>query len=812
MLVAVALLSAHAALYYSDVAISSETARRVLLQQIKNITQRDARIDGEVLITVSLQPQLLAERIHVLDTQGSGPDDFITVSEARVQISLLSLLSGTIRLEEISAAHAVINLIRQKNGSRNWLFDHPEQPKKTGTAGDGITETAARRRITIHLFELTDVTINYHDESAGQEVVSRFSELRVDLTDTGKPHAEIKGTVQGYPYDIVLEAEPLEKLTRNEAWKLVGAGRAAHRKTRIDAVLQLNQQDVTGAFEIEVEDVDLGLLLEHTGIISVQAASSEIFRLSASFQGDSLSSLVEDTDFSVQLQRGYLRWKAISNDETRQLDFDKAELTASMNNPSRIHLDGRLSGELIRLDLLSNTLSDFIDKRKKLDVDLAAHIAGSDIGLKGALDLPLDMRLFRLDISLQGEDLEELNHILNSELPPFNNYSLNGSISSNEKGIVVKAADATIGDTHFFGSIIIDMIQPKPLWTINLDSRQLQLRNFEFIDENLASTGADRIKTSIQAPADEGRQQAGYRLKRLVSNPAMHFDLNVNADRVLAGGTALGGFSLKMKLRDDTLIVQDARLDVPGGKITTAASFSIDNDLITGAFKLDADKFESGTVVAYLTHGTRQGGKISAHVDLKLGGRRFDRLFDHATGKLDLAFWPRNIGTKVFDIWATNLFLLILPEIRKDHSRMNCMVALMSIDDGVMKEDFFAIDTTKVWITGNINVDFANEHISLSLYPRSKTARLFALQAPIRAEGTFDDIDLVTNPVDLIVAYLSFITSPLHVPARRIFDDVVPEDASAACEKFFDRAYVEQLKAKLEAEEQQEIEDLLNGD
>jgi hypothetical protein len=140
------------------------------------------------------------------------------------------------------------------------------------------------------------------------------------------------------------------------------------------------------------------------------------------------------------------------------------------------------------------------------------------------------------------------------------------------------------------------------------------------------------------------------------------------------------------------------------------------------------------------------------------------------------------------------------------------MVALMSIDDGVMKEDFFAIDTTKVWITGNINVDFANEHISLSLYPRSKTARLFALQAPIRAEGTFDDIDLVTNPVDLIVAYLSFITSPLHVPARRIFDDVVPEDASAACEKFFDRAYVEQLKAKLEAEEQQEIEDLLNGD
>jgi len=216
--------------------------------------------------------------------------------------------------------------------------------------------------------------------------------------------------------------------------------------------------------------------------------------------------------------------------------------------------------------------------------------------------------------------------------------------------------------------------------------------------------------------------------------------------------------------------------------------------------------------VRYFTPGSPQGGVISARIDLKLGGRDFSRLFDQATGKMDIALWPGNTKTQIFNMWASNLFLLILPEIKKKESRVNCLVALMDLDDGVMKEDFFGIDTTKVWMHGNINVNFVEELVSLSLYPRSKTARLFAVQAPIRAEGNFNDIRLITNPVDLTAAYVSFITSPLHVPARWLFGDKVPEDASAICEQFYDREYVKKLKEKLDAEEQKEIDEMLESD
>jgi len=71
-----------------DVSFTSDKARRVLLEQIKIFTQRDVRIDGEVQISVSLVPKLQVERIHIKNAEGFGDEDFIAVSEARVEISL----------------------------------------------------------------------------------------------------------------------------------------------------------------------------------------------------------------------------------------------------------------------------------------------------------------------------------------------------------------------------------------------------------------------------------------------------------------------------------------------------------------------------------------------------------------------------------------------------------------------------------------------------------------------------------------------------------------------------------------------------
>ena len=801
-------------LVYAGFSFTSDKAKAILLEQISILAQREAYIDGEVRVTISLFPELLVKRIHIENAEGYGKDDFIALSETRVQLSLLSLLGGSIEVTEFVANQAHIGLIMKADGSYNWSFDHLlKPPERMSEAGEKARKNAkATRRISVDRLVLTDIMVRYVDEADNRIINKHFVELLVDLEDTAEPQAVITGTLQDYPYTLTFESEPLQKLALAEPWNVSGSGTIAGRQSNLLAVVQLSEQKIEGSLSFDVEDVNLGHLLERAGIIIGEDAAARDLSIKVASQGTDVREMIRDADIELQLEQGYWRWQALLKDEIRELVFKNIVLRTAWNKAVQVHLEGELLNEGIKLDLGTNRLSEFFDEINKLDVDLTARVAGSEIALKGAIDLPVKKKQFQLDIVLKGHDLQKLNRILNAELPPFNNYYLKGTLSANDKGFIVKADDAGIGETHFKTVIVIDTSSRKPFWTINLNSRQFQIKDFEFAERQFDLPDVKEISDKLIQRSGELKEEPGQRLKQIVKDPKMHFDLNLKVEKLLAGETALGASSLRLKLRDNRLIMDNAEFDVPGGKIKSSAAFKTESAVVKGALKLDIDKFDYGAVARYFNVGSEEGGVISARIDLKMAGRDFSRLFDHATGKADVALWPRNTQTQLFELWATSLLLIVLPEIRKKEDRLNCIVALMDLDDGTMKEDFLGIDTRKVWMHGNIEVDFRNEQLQLALYPRSKKARVFAVQAPIRAVGSFDDIRLDTNPVDLTVAYLSFITSPLHVPARRVLGDKVPEDASKTCEQFFDRDYVKKIKEKIEQEEQKEIDEWLDSD
>ncbi|MGB5677552.1 MAG: AsmA family protein [Gammaproteobacteria bacterium] len=813
--IVVLLILLQVALVYIGISFTSDKARVILLEQIKILTQREAYIDGDVRVTISMLPELLVKRIRIKNAEGFGEENFIALSEARVQLSLLSLLGGKIDVTEFVANRAHIDLIVKSDGHNNWSFNHLTTPseRKSDASDKTVKDTKVNRSLSVDRLVLTDITFRYVEEADSRIINKHFSRILLDLEDTTEPQAEITGTFQDYPYTMMLESEALENLTVAKPWNLSGSGMIAGRRALIDASVLLSDQDIEGDLSLNVEDVDLARLLERAGLITGEdAAAAKALNIKVALQGTDVIEMIRDADIELQLEHGYWRWRSLLKDEIRELAFKNIAVRASWSKAVQVHLDGELFTEVIKLDLRTNRLSEFFDETDTLDVDLAAHIAGSDIILKGVIDLPVKKKQFQLDIVFKGHDLENLNRILNSELPPFNNYYLKGRLSANNKGFIVRADDASIGETHFKTGIVIDTSSFKPFWKINLNSRQLQIKDFEFADLQVDIPDAKAISTKLIQKSGELKQGPAWRLTEIVKDPKMHFDLNLKVDNLLAGKIALGASSVRLKLRDNTLIMDNAEFDVPGGKIKSSAAFKTESEQVKGAFKLDIDKFDYGAVARYFNVGSEEGGVISARIDLELAGRDFSSLFYHATGKLDVALWPRNTQTELFDLWANNLFLIILPEIRKREDRVNCIVALMDVDDGIMKEDFFGIDTRKVWMHGNLQVDFRNEQVQLALYPRSKKARVFAVEAPIRAEGGFDDIRLNTNPVDLTVAYLSFITSPLHVPARRVLGDRVPEDASKICEQLFDREYVKKLKEKIKLEEQKEIDEWLDAD
>ncbi len=799
------------ALHYLNLSFTFDGSRRILAEQIQSYTVRDVRIDGEVELTVSLFPQLLVQRIHISDIEGFSDEDFITVSEVRVAVELIPLLSGHLHISDISADHAMINLIQKKDGSHNWSFDNADQ---TSEATDTTTapDTGKKRseRLSLGLLQLTDVTIRYQDESRDQVIEKHLERLVIDMEDEAKPQAEIIGNVQGHLYRFKFESEPLEILSSGKPWLLHGAGHISNKPATFEANLQIKQNEVKGNVDFNVNNVNLGALLDTLGIISAQDAATDSINIEAKLHGAALAELYEQAEIKLQLGKGYWNLQSTENDEKKELLFTRLSSFISWNEPVALHIEGLFSDEAIDLDFKTNRLSEFFDDVLTLDVDLSATIADTDLNVKGTLDLPIKTKQFHLDISLKGKDLEKLNPIIHTDFPPFNDFSLSGNLIANRKGYVLKSAKATIGETQLQASIVIDTNQAKPHWMINLSSQQLQLKDFSFDNWSTKQTDATTVKPSEQNIYQRPLNKPLRQLEDMVRTPDMHFDLNIKVDKLLSGEDPLGKARFQLHLRDNAISLENANIEIPGGRITASISLALDDDETSGHVILNIDKLDYGITTRLFEPDSLVDGIISIRADLQLDGGDFTRLLENATGEFDFAIWPKTTKpTKALNLWATNLYLILLPELKKKESFVNCMVGLMDMNEGRMKEELFAIDTTQLWIYGNINVDFEQEHVELSLFPQSKTARLFSLQTPIRAQGSFTDIGLLLNPIDLTETYISFITSPLHVPARWIFGDKPPKDGSAICEQLFDRVYVKKLNAETEKKEKQEIDRIL---
>ena len=78
-------------------------------------------------------------------------------------------------------------------------------------------------------------------------------------------------------------------------------------------------------------------------------------------------------------------------------------------------------------------------------------------------------------------------------------FALSGNLIANAKGYVLKSAKASIGESQMQASIVIETNLAKPLWTINLKSQQIQLKDFTFEDWSIEQTETHQERTAKQA-------------------------------------------------------------------------------------------------------------------------------------------------------------------------------------------------------------------------------------------------------------------------------------------------------------------------
>lgn len=109
----------------------------------KEITGRDLVIGGPISVSILPQPTLVAEDIRFANIKGAAVADMVTLKSLRVRLALLPLLTGKIRVDNITLVRPVVELETLADGQVNWLLT-PTAPPKPSPATHVEPEEAAK--------------------------------------------------------------------------------------------------------------------------------------------------------------------------------------------------------------------------------------------------------------------------------------------------------------------------------------------------------------------------------------------------------------------------------------------------------------------------------------------------------------------------------------------------------------------------------------------------------------------------------------------------------------------------------------------
>ena len=538
--------------------------------------------------------------------------------------------------------------------------------------------------------------------------------------------------------------------------------------------------------------IDVGIFLENLGVAEMIPVHAERVQLDLMLKGRRLGGLLKRFELSAQVING--SWQPDSNDAIPfPLVFDKVLLEIKPDQPIRLIQDITVRGVPIKVEATTQRLADFKERSKQ---NFGAKIKTGEtvLDLKGAFSLPVRKNELEVKVSLSGKRFDELNKLLEAELPAWGPFQIDGGVQMEEKFISLSDLSMQVGDSRMTGRASLDWRSDRPSADVKLVARQIQLDDFQLKgvgseEPESASTSAGQDKSEQAEPdtiSEPTSKEKTAKAKEKSESIDVRFDFRIK--EVLSGEERLGDGIIQVELKDGLLSVHPFSINLPGGSFDARYAVNRKDDEFISTFNATIDEFNYGVVARSLKPETEMRGKLSLNVDLTAPTRDAAKFLTLANGQLDIILVPKKFEAGVLDFWSTGLVGALFSHITStSESLINCAVARFDMEEGVMEHETILIDTTKIRIEGEAEIDFESRELKLKLKPTAKKAQFYSLETPIEIEGKFEDIKVGTATGGLIGTYARFVSSPLFAPLKRIFQKEPPEDGGDVCKQAIQR-------------------------
>ncbi len=761
---------------------------------VEQVLDRDFSMQGDVVLIPTLWPTLEVQDVSISNPEGTTwqtGDKLLHFGRLRLQLGLLPLLRGKIYVADMVAENISLNLESRSNGLNNWSLGLAE--KNADSLQKPVSESARKAPAfqleAVENISFKNINVRYYEAAMQKDIHFTLENLEGEILSDKDIKIVLNGKLLDKTFAMQLHGEGLDVLrdTARE-WPVSVEMNIAGTDITLSGVIKHGEHKLLEA-SLDIGRIDVGATLAWLGVLDGLQMTSEQLSMSARIQGQNLTELIRDAQLDINLNNA--RWMLQDNNTGAQLPIKITQgiVTVKPQQAVRIDMDALLDTSELNIRVNGAPLIDYTRSNLQTPLVMDVQAENARLHLETQISKAMKVNNMGFKMHFSGENLSDLQQLSGVDLPPLGPYELQGSFVLNQQGYHIKDFLLKVKDSRLSGDMLLDTQQKPPLLKITLHSQQLQINDFAVGDWSPAEKADKDITADNKANNAAEQRQAARKLLSYDSLSRYNADIQLRVEQVLSGQDKLGHGALSLQINNARIDLQLQELRLPGGNAAAELMYQPSGKhSVDIALKAKIKSFDYGILARRIDPQSDVGGLVSLDVDLL--SHHAESLADiliNGRGHLDFAWQPEAMNADLFELWAINVISSLLKSTDKDNaSKVNCVIGRFIIDDGLMKEKLIYADTSKMRMVGTAEANFKARTIAVNLTPKAKKAEFFSLATPVGLSGHFDKFRLKISPLGLTKTLVSFVTSPVHVPVRRLFTRGLPEDGIEACKAMWE--------------------------
>jgi uncharacterized protein involved in outer membrane biogenesis len=363
-----------------------------------------------------------------------------------------------------------------------------------------------------------------------------------------------------------------------------------------------------------------------------------------------------------------------------------------------------------------------------------AVIGVTKASIDGALMDPLRLAGEQLNFHIEGSDLAQLYPLIGVPFPPTPAYRLAGFLDHVDRVWKFRDFKGLVGQSDLAGVIEVDRGQMPQKLTATLTSQKLlmaDLGGFVGADRGTAKNAAAKSAT----PSNKLLPTEPFSLEKL---QAADVDVHLHGEKIITASLPLEKMSVHLLVSHGVLTLAPLDFWVAGGHLVSQIEMDGREPRISTRADIVATGLKLGKLFPGSTLAAADTGSINGRAKLRGSGSSIAEMLAASSGEAALVMDGGSVGeltVRLANLDVANSLLLVVGGDKQIPIR--CAVANFKAEKGIFTVKDLVLDTTKVNMVGEGNVNFIDESLHLRLVSRAKGFSLVTLRGPIAITGSF---------------------------------------------------------------------------